>query len=105
MRKLLFLSNSFYILILLQLFTHLYVQLCCSNILSIECKQHVEMLEKNILAPYRFIHQNTIFHFCFNYAKVEDCLSQILQLHRAASLITIEQNAMVIFFYLPDNMF
>ncbi|KYQ57115.1 Protein FAN, partial [Trachymyrmex zeteki] len=66
-----------------------------SNILSIECKQHVEMLEKNILAPYRFIHQNTIFHFCFNYAKVEDCLSQILQLHRAASLITVEQNAMI----------
>ncbi|KAG5342883.1 FAN protein, partial [Acromyrmex heyeri] len=66
-----------------------------SNILSIECKQHVEMLEKNILAPYRFIHQNTIFHFCFNYAKVEDCLSQILQLHRAASLVTIEQNAMI----------
>ena len=62
------------------------------------------MLEKNILAPYRFIHQNTIFHFCFNYAKVEDCLSQILQLHRAASLITIEQNAMVILFYLPDNV-
>ncbi|KAL6433650.1 hypothetical protein ACFW04_005736 [Cataglyphis niger] len=66
-----------------------------SNMLSVECKQHVEMLEKNILAPYRFIHQNTMFNFCFNYAKIEDCLSQILQLHRAASLATAEQNAMI----------
>lgn len=64
--------------------------------LSVESKQHVEMLEKNILAPYKFIHQNTIFHFCFNYAKIEDCLPHILQLHRAASLATAEQNAMVI---------
>jgi len=62
----------------------------------------VEMLEKNILAPYKFIHQNTIFNFCFNYAKVEDCISQILQLYRAASLITVEQNAMVIVLYLLD---
>lgn len=66
--------------------------------LSIECKQHVEMLEKNILAPYRFVHENSMFHFCFNYTKVEDYLPQILQLHRAASLVTVEQNAMVIFF-------
>ncbi|XP_025263556.1 protein FAN isoform X2 [Camponotus floridanus] len=63
--------------------------------LSVESKQHVEMLEKNILAPYKFIHQNTIFRFCFNYAKIEDCLPHILQLHRAASLATAEQNAMI----------
>lgn len=63
--------------------------------LSVECKQYVEMLEKNILAPYRFIHQNTVFQFGFNYGKVEDCLPQILQLHRAASLVTAQQNAMV----------
>lgn len=67
--------------------------------LSVECKQYVEMLEKNILAPYRFIHQNTMFYFCFNYAKIEDCLPQILQLHRAASLATAEQNAMVMFLH------
>jgi len=61
------------------------------------------MLEKNILAPYRFIHQNTVFHFCFNYGKVEDCLPQILQLHRAASLITVQQNAMVKIFLIIKN--
>lgn len=65
------------------------------NMLSVECKQYVEMLEKNILAPYRFIHQNTVFQFGFNYGKVEDCLPQILQLHRAASLVTAQQNAMI----------
>ncbi|KAG7204147.1 hypothetical protein KM043_001989 [Ampulex compressa] len=65
------------------------------NVLSVQCKQYVEMLEKNILAPYKFIHQNACFHFCFNYAKVEDCLAQILQLHRAATLPTAEQNAMI----------
>ncbi|XP_032667732.1 protein FAN-like isoform X1 [Odontomachus brunneus] len=65
------------------------------DILSVECKQYVEMLEKNILAPYRFVHQNSMFHFCFNYTKIEDCLPQILQLHRAASLANAEQNAMI----------
>lgn len=74
----------------------------CRNMLLVDCERHVEMLEKNILAPYRFIHQNIVFHFCFNYAKIEDCLPLILQLHRAASLVTVEQNAMVtyLFFYI-----
>ncbi|CAL7951198.1 unnamed protein product [Xylocopa violacea] len=67
----------------------------CSNILSIQCKQYVKMLEKNILAPYKFIHQNATFHFYFNYAKVDDCLPQILQLFRATTLPTAEQNAMI----------
>ncbi|XP_067203387.1 protein FAN isoform X2 [Linepithema humile] len=66
-----------------------------NNMMSVDCKQHVEMLEKNILAPYKFIHHNCILHFCFNYAKIENCLPQILQLHRAASLVTAEQNAMI----------
>ncbi|XP_050589854.1 protein FAN-like isoform X2 [Bombus affinis] len=67
----------------------------CSNILLVQCKQYVKMLEKNILAPYKFIHQNTTFHFYFNYAKIDDCLPQILQLFRAATLPTAEQNAMI----------
>lgn len=71
--------------------------------LSVECKQHVEMLEKNILAPYKFVHQNTVFHFSFNYAKIEDCLPQILQLHRAASLANAEQNAMVKFLFVNST--
>ncbi|XP_023289005.1 protein FAN isoform X2 [Orussus abietinus] len=66
-----------------------------NDILSINCKQYVEMLEGNILAPYKFVHKNTCFLLSFNYAKVEDCLSQMLQLLRAASLPTAEQNAMI----------
>ncbi|KZC06439.1 Protein FAN, partial [Dufourea novaeangliae] len=66
-----------------------------TNVLSVQCKQYVEMLEKNILAPYKFIHEHATFYFYFNYAKVEDCLPQILQLLRAATLPTAEQNAMI----------
>ncbi|XP_076638062.1 protein FAN [Colletes latitarsis] len=66
-----------------------------TNVLSVKCKQYVQMLEKNIIAPYKFIHEHATFYFYFNYAKVEDCLPQILQLLRAASLPTAEQNAMI----------
>lgn len=53
------------------------------------------MLEGNILAPYKFIHKPADFQLSFNYVKVDDCLPQILQLARAATLPTAEQNAMV----------
>nr|XP_033328034.1 protein FAN-like isoform X1 [Megalopta genalis] len=66
-----------------------------NNLLSVNCKQYVEMLEKNILAPYKFIHKQATLYFHFNYAKIEDCLPQILQLFRAATLPTAEQNAMI----------
>ncbi|OAD54426.1 Protein FAN [Eufriesea mexicana] len=67
----------------------------CGNTLLVQCKQYVKMLEKNILAPYKFIHENVTFHIYFNYAKIDDCLPQILQLFRAATLPTAEQNAMI----------
>ncbi|XP_076657256.1 protein FAN isoform X1 [Halictus rubicundus] len=66
-----------------------------NNVLSVQCKQYVEMLEKNILAPYKFIHKQANLYFHFNYAKIEDCLPQILQLFRAATLPSAEQNAMI----------
>nr|XP_012149911.1 PREDICTED: protein FAN isoform X2 [Megachile rotundata] len=65
------------------------------NTLLVQCKQYVEMLEKNIPAPYKFIHENATFYFYFNYAKVDDCLPQMLQLIRATTLPTAEQNAMI----------
>ena len=69
-----------------------------NDVLAVQCKQYVNMLEGNILAPYKFIHKNTRFFFSFNYAKVDtDCLPQTLQLLRAATLPMAEQNAMVIF--------
>ncbi|XP_014217202.1 protein FAN-like [Copidosoma floridanum] len=66
-----------------------------NDALLVHCKQYVEMFKGNILAPYKFIHQPADFQFSFNYAKVEDCLPQILQLLRAATLPTAEQNAMI----------
>lgn len=63
--------------------------------LRFECKQYVKMLEKNILAPYKFVHEPREFQFILNYAKAEDCLPQILQLMRASTLPIAEQNAMV----------
>ncbi|XP_015607510.1 protein FAN [Cephus cinctus] len=67
----------------------------CNDVLSIHCKQYVEMLEGNILAPYKFIHKTTCFLFSFNYAKVDECLPHMLQLLRATTLPTAEQNAMI----------
>ncbi|XP_023316576.1 protein FAN-like [Trichogramma pretiosum] len=67
-----------------------------SDILLVKCKLYVEMLEGNILAPHKFIHKITEFKFAFNYAKVDDCLPQILQLIRASTLPIAEQNAMIL---------
>ncbi|XP_001606594.3 protein FAN [Nasonia vitripennis] len=66
-----------------------------NDTLLVHCKQYVEMLKGNILAPYKFIHKPAEFQFSFNYVKVDDCLPQILQLMRAATLPTAEQNAMI----------
>ncbi|XP_063224918.1 protein FAN-like isoform X2 [Bacillus rossius redtenbacheri] len=66
-----------------------------TNALSIECNQHVEMLEGNVLAPYRFKGVKQRFLFLLNYAQVKDCLPQICQLHRASSLPAAEQNSMI----------
>lgn len=68
------------------------------NVLSLKCKQYVEMLQGNVLAPYKFVHKPEQYLFRFNYATVHDCLPHILQLLRAATLPTAEQNAMVITF-------
>ncbi|KAJ8681165.1 hypothetical protein QAD02_016952 [Eretmocerus hayati] len=66
-----------------------------TDVMSVLCKQYVEMLEGNILAPYKFMHSSATFLFSFNYVKVDDILPQISQLLRAASLPTAEQNAMI----------
>ncbi|XP_050527638.1 protein FAN-like isoform X2 [Daktulosphaira vitifoliae] len=55
-----------------------------SNIIIIISKQCIEMLENNILEPYKFN----------NYANIDDCLSLMLQLHRASSLQTPEHRHM-----------
>ncbi|XP_011299588.1 protein FAN-like [Fopius arisanus] len=65
------------------------------DVLSAVCKQYTEMLKGNILEPYKFVHQSARFYISFNYANLEDCLPQIMQLLRAATLPTAEHNAMI----------
>ncbi|XP_015108694.1 protein FAN isoform X1 [Diachasma alloeum] len=65
------------------------------SVLSAVCKQYTEMLKGNILEPYKFVHKSARFYISFNYANPEDCLPQIMQLLRAATLPTAEHNAMI----------
>lgn len=65
------------------------------NVLAVECSQYTEMLEKNVLAPYKFRSEKRTFLFNMHYARVEQLLHHIGQLHRASSLQPYEQNDMV----------
>lgn len=53
------------------------------------------MLHKNIVAPYTFKFEERLFLFNMHYARVDEYISQLWQLHRASSLHAIEQNDMV----------
>lgn len=53
------------------------------------------MLNNNVIAPYQFKHEKREFLFHFRYAQVDEFLNQLNQLHRAASLSTVEQNDMI----------
>lgn len=66
-----------------------------TNVLAISCSQYTEMLPKNVVAPYSFRMERRVFLFNFHYAKVEEYIDQVQQLHRASDLHAIEQNDMV----------
>ncbi|XP_069705161.1 protein FAN-like [Periplaneta americana] len=66
-----------------------------NNVVAVECKQYVEMLAGNVLAPYSFVAKKHKFLFLLNYARAKDCLPQICQLHRASTLPAAEQNSMI----------
>lgn len=63
--------------------------------LNIRIKQYAEMLEENILAPYKFKYECKEFRFNFDFVSAEECLSQMQQLHRASTLHAPEHNSMV----------
>lgn len=65
------------------------------NIIEIVIKQFAEMLEGNILAPYKFIYDRKEFYIFFDFASAEECLSQMQQLQRASTLHAPEHNSMV----------
>lgn len=65
-----------------------------NNVLSVNSNEHVEMLEGNVIAPYKFKGAGS-FLFLLNYANITNCLPQICQLHRASTLPAAEQADMV----------
>ncbi|CAG9772021.1 unnamed protein product [Ceutorhynchus assimilis] len=64
------------------------------NALSISCKEYIEMLESNVIAPYQF-KESANFLFVLNYANISNCLTMIAQLHRASTLPSVEQSNMI----------
>lgn len=66
-----------------------------NNVIKVKMKQFAEMLEENILAPYKFIYENRDFYVHFDFASAEECLSQMQQLLRASTLHAPEHNSMV----------
>ncbi|XP_029730273.2 protein FAN [Aedes albopictus] len=65
------------------------------NVLAIECSQYTEMLNDNVVQPYHFRQHRRFFLFNFHYAKLEDYIQQLCQLHRASTLHAYEQNSMI----------
>uniref|UniRef100_A0A182MZP2 WD repeat-containing protein 55 homolog n=1 Tax=Anopheles dirus TaxID=7168 RepID=A0A182MZP2_9DIPT len=63
--------------------------------LAIRCRQYSEMLDRNVVQPYRFVQRDCTFLFHFHYAKLDECLQQICQLYRASTLPSYEQNSMI----------
>ncbi|XP_017773064.1 PREDICTED: protein FAN-like [Nicrophorus vespilloides] len=64
------------------------------NVIRIETKQYIEMLERNIIAPYKFC-DNGKFIISLTYANSIYCLRQICQLKRATTLNASEQDDMI----------
>lgn len=64
--------------------------LSSNNVISVNCREYIELLEKNIIAPYQF-RGAANFLFLLNYANITNCLPQICQLHRASTLPSAEQ--------------
>lgn len=65
-----------------------------NSVLTVNCREYVEMLEGNVIAPYT-LRDATIFRFQLNYANISNCLLQIGQLKRASTLPAAEQSDMV----------
>lgn len=66
-----------------------------SNVIKVRMKMYAEMLEENILAPYKFVYEDQDFFVSFDFASADECLSQMQQLQRAATLHAPEHNSMI----------
>lgn len=70
--------------------------LSSKNVITVNCREYIEMLEGNIIAPYKFQGASN-FLFLLNYANIQECLPHMCQLHRASTLAAAEQADMVFF--------
>lgn len=67
-----------------------------NKVLKIVTKHYIEMLDGNIISPYKFKNkQKTSFTFVLKYVSIDECLPKIQQLQRASTLPIYEQNSMV----------
>ncbi|XP_049879652.1 protein FAN-like [Pectinophora gossypiella] len=66
-----------------------------NNVIRVKVKQFAEMLEENVLAPYKFIYEDREFYVSFDFASADECLGQMQQLQRASTLHAPEHNSMV----------
>lgn len=67
-----------------------------NKVLKIVTQHYIEMLDGNIIAPYKFQNkQKTSFTFVLKYVSIDECLPKIQQLQRASTLPIYEQNSMV----------
>lgn len=66
-----------------------------NKILKIVSDQCVEMKAKNIVAPFIFKKGTAEHLFSLNYASLDDALSPMCQIHRASTLPTGDQAAMI----------
>ncbi|XP_076336883.1 protein FAN-like isoform X2 [Tachypleus tridentatus] len=65
------------------------------GVIHIRCNQVVEMLEGGFIAPYKFKREARSCLFALNYVNADDCVSQMSQLRRAATLPAAEQASMI----------
>lgn len=65
------------------------------DVIKVELTQFAEMLEDNVLAPYKFIYEPKEFYIFYDFASAEECLCQMQQLQRASTLHAPEHNSMV----------
>lgn len=65
------------------------------NVIKFEMRQYCEMLEENVLAPYKFVYHSKGFYFALDFISVDECLNQMNQLHRASTLHAPEHNSMI----------
>ncbi|XP_047515344.1 protein FAN-like isoform X1 [Pieris napi] len=65
------------------------------NVIKFGMKQYCEMLEENVLAPYKFVYVSKDFYFALDFVSVDECLNQMHQLHRASTLHAPEHNSMI----------